>query len=255
MTGHLVEAVNVTKAFGDNVVLKGVDLTVDTGEVVCLLGPSGSGKTTFLRLINQMETLTGGRIRVGGELIGVVERKGRLYVRKDRDIARQRSRIGMVFQSFNLFPHMTILENCTLAPMTARGLSKAAARDLAMEYLTKVRIPDQADKYPSQLSGGQQQRVAIARALAMQPQIMLFDEPTSALDPEMVQEVLDTMKQLAQEGMTMLCVTHEMGFARSVANRIIFMDKGKIVEQATPDVFFTSPQTERAKSFLEKILP
>jgi polar amino acid transport system ATP-binding protein/general L-amino acid transport system ATP-binding protein len=235
----------VGKNFGDFEALSGIDLVVEKGEHVVICGPSGSGKSTMIRCINHLERHNRGRLFVNGTELD----------RNPRNINAVRRMTGMVFQSFNLFPHMTILENCILAPISARGLSKAAAKDLAMEYLTKVRIPDQADKYPSQLSGGQQQRVAIARALAMQPQIMLFDEPTSALDPEMVQEVLDTMKQLAQEGMTMLCVTHEMGFAKSVANRIIFMDKGRIVEQATPEVFFTSPQTDRARSFLEKILP
>jgi len=253
MTGHLVEAVNVTKAFGDNVVLKGVDLTVDTGEVVCLLGPSGSGKTTFLRLINQMETLTGGRIRVGGELIGVVERKGRLYVRKDRDIARQRSRIGMVFQRFNLFPHKTALENVTEAPIQVKRMPKPAARKLALDLLERVGLSDRADYYPAQLSGGQQQRVAIARALAMQPELMLFDEPTSALDPELVGEVLAVMRDLAKEGTTMIVVTHEMGFAREVSDRVVFMDGGVVVEEGTPDQVLLRPREERTKTFLRRV--
>jgi polar amino acid transport system ATP-binding protein len=253
---HLVTALNVMKYFGNNEVLKGVDLTVDKGQVVCLLGPSGSGKTTFLRLINQMETLTGGRIWVGGELIGIEERGGKLHVRNDKDIARQRSRIGMVFQRFNLFPHMTALENVTEAPTKVKKISKAQAQAEAMELLEMVGLKDRASFYPAQLSGGQQQRVAIARALAMRPELMLFDEPTSALDPEMVGEVLDVMVQLAHEGMTMMCVTHEMGFARKVSHRVIFMDQGRIIEDCTKQEFFGNPEARspRAKEFLSKIL-
>ena len=256
MTGqsdHLVRAVNVTKSFGDNVVLKGIDLTVDPGEVVCLLGPSGSGKTTFLRLINQMETLTGGRIWVGGELIGIEERKGRLHTRTDKDIARQRSRIGMVFQRFNLFPHMTALENVTEAPTQVKGIRKATARQEGLELLEMVGLSDRANFYPSQLSGGQQQRVAIARALAMRPELMLFDEPTSALDPELVGEVLGVMRNLAENGTTMIVVTHEMGFARGVADRVVFMDQGVVVEEGAPDQVLLNPQEERTKTFLKRV--
>ena len=234
----------VYKRFGDFQALQEVDLKIEKGERVVICGPSGSGKSTLIRCINHLEKHDEGLIHVGG-----------IELNNDtRNIDAVRQKTGMVFQSFNLFPHMTILENCVLAPMSVRGLSRKDAEELAMHYLSKVHIADQARKYPAHLSGGQQQRVAIARALCMQPEIMLFDEPTSALDPEMVKEVLDTITDLAGEGMTMLCVTHEMGFARSVANRVIFIDKGKIVEQATPEVFFTAPQSARAKSFLEKIL-
>ncbi|MET0695380.1 MAG: amino acid ABC transporter ATP-binding protein [Propionibacteriaceae bacterium] len=241
------------KTFGSNQVLKGVDLTVDTGEVVCLLGPSGSGKTTFLRLINQMETLTGGRIWVGGELIGIEERKGRLHMRKDADIARQRARIGMVFQRFNLFPHMTALENVIEAPTQVKRIKKATARTEALELLEMVGLSDRASFYPSQLSGGQQQRVAIARALAMRPELMLFDEPTSALDPELVGEVLGVMRNLAEEGTTMIVVTHEMSFARGVADRVVFMDQGVVVEEGSPDDVLMNPKEERTKTFLRRV--
>ena len=250
---HLVEAVNVTKAFGDNVVLNGVDLTVDPGEVVCLLGPSGSGKTTFLRLINQMESLTGGRIWVGGELIGIEERNGKLHMRHDKDIARQRSKIGMVFQRFNLFPHMTAVENVMEAPVQVKGLKKAAVRAQALELLDKVGLAERANFYPTQLSGGQQQRVAIARALAMEPELMLFDEPTSALDPELVGEVLKVMRDLAEGGTTMIVVTHEMAFARGVADRVVFMDQGVVVEEGSPNDVLLNPQEERTKSFLSRV--
>ena len=253
-TDHLVRAVNVTKSFGTNEVLKGIDLTVDAKEVVCLLGPSGSGKTTFLRLINQMEILTGGRIWVGGELIGIEERKGKLHIRKDKDIARQRSRIGMVFQRFNLFPHMTALENVMESPIKVKRQPKADVKKEALELLEMVGLADRARYYPSQLSGGQQQRVAIARALAMKPELMLFDEPTSALDPELVGEVLGVMRDLAQEGTTMIVVTHEMGFAREVAHRVVFMDEGRIVEIGSPEDIFDRPQSPRTQAFLSKIL-
>jgi polar amino acid transport system ATP-binding protein len=251
--GHLVRAVNVTKAFGSHEVLKGVDMNVDPGEVVCLLGPSGSGKTTFLRLINQMETLTGGRIWVGGELVGIEDRKGKLHVRKDSDIARQRSRIGMVFQRFNLFPHMTALGNVMEAPTKVKGLDRATAKREALQLLELVGLAERANFYPSQLSGGQQQRVAIARALAMKPELMLFDEPTSALDPELVGEVLGVMRNLAEEGTTMIVVTHEMGFAREVADRVVFMDQGVVVEEGPPNAVLLNPNEERTRAFLSRV--
>jgi polar amino acid transport system ATP-binding protein len=252
-TDHLVRAVNVTKSFGSNEVLKGVDLNVDAKEVVCLLGPSGSGKTTFLRLINQMETLTGGRIWVGGELIGIEDRNGKLHVRKDKDIARQRSRIGMVFQRFNLFPHKTAIENVMEAPVKVKRLPKAEVRNEALELLDLVGLAERANYYPSQLSGGQQQRVAIARALAMKPELLLFDEPTSALDPELVGEVLGVMRNLANEGTTMIVVTHEMGFAREVADRVVFMDQGVVVEEGPPREVLLNPKEERTKTFLRRV--
>ena len=249
----LVRAVNVTKAFGSNEVLKGVDMTVDQGEVVCLLGPSGSGKTTFLRLINQMETLTGGRIWVGGELVGIEDRNGKLHMRTDKDIARQRARIGMVFQRFNLFPHMTAVENVMEAPVQVKGMKKSTARAEAHELLEKVGLAERADYYPAQLSGGQQQRVAIARALAMKPELMLFDEPTSALDPELVGEVLAVMRDLAESGTTMIVVTHEMAFARGVADRVVFMDQGVVVEEGPPNDVLLNPQEERTRTFLRRV--
>jgi polar amino acid transport system ATP-binding protein len=249
----LVRAVNVTKAFGSNEVLKGIDMTVELGEVVCLLGPSGSGKTTFLRLINQMETLTGGRIWVGGELIGIEDRGGKLHMRTDKDIARQRSRIGMVFQRFNLFPHMTALENVMEAPIQVKRQKKAAVRPKALELMEKVGLAERADYYPAQLSGGQQQRVAIARALAMEPELMLFDEPTSALDPELVGEVLQVMRDLAEGGTTMIVVTHEMAFARGVADRVVFMDQGVVVEEGPPNEVLLNPQEERTRTFLRRV--
>ncbi len=248
-----VRALNVHKSFGDLEVLKGIDLDVHRGEVVCLLGPSGSGKTTFLRLINQMETLTGGRIWVDGELIGIEERDGKLYRRTDADIARQRSTLGMVFQRFNLFPHKTVLENVTEAPIVVKKVAKADAERRARELLAQVGLDDKESAYPSQLSGGQQQRVAIARALAMDPAIMLFDEPTSALDPELVGEVLAVMRDLAAKGMTMVVVTHEMGFAREVADRVVFMDGGVVVEQGSPDEVLSNPKQERTKAFLARV--
>ena len=249
----LVRAVNVHKSFGETEVLKGVDLEVYPGEVVVLLGPSGSGKTTFLRLVIQMETLTVGRIWVNGELIGIVERDGQLHRRKDPDIARQRSKIGMVFQRFNLFPHKTAIENITEGQLVVTKKSRKAAEERAWDLLGQVGLTDKAHSYPSQLSGGQQQRIAIARALAMDPELMLFDEPTSALDPELVGEVLTVMKTLAAEGVTMMVVTHEMGFAREVADQVFFLDGGVVVESGTPDEVLGNPQQERTKAFLARV--
>ena len=239
-----IEISGMNKWYGQFHVLCDIDLTVHKGERIVICGPSGSGKSTLIRCINRLEEHQKGVIRVEG-----VELSSDL-----KNIERIRSEVGMVFQHFNLFPHLTILENCTLAPIWVRKTPKREAEELAMHFLTKVRIPEQAGKYPGQLSGGQQQRVAIARALCMKPKIMLFDEPTSALDPEMIKEVLDTMIELAREGMTMICVTHEMGFAQAVANRVIFMDQGQIVEQNTPKAFFNNPQSDRTKLFLSQIL-
>jgi polar amino acid transport system ATP-binding protein len=233
----------VNKWYGAFHALKDIELSVNRGERIVICGPSGSGKSTLIRCINQLETIQKGRIVVDGHDLTAGGR--------NVDIVRQET--GMVFQQFNLFPHMTVLENCMLAPMKVRRIAKADAEKTARKFLERVRIPEQADKYPAQLSGGQQQRVAIARALCMNPKIMLFDEPTSALDPEMVKEVLDTMIDLAKEGMTMLCVTHEMGFARQVADRVIFMDLGEILEVGAPDEFFGSPKNERLKTFLGQI--
>ncbi len=234
----------VKKWFGDFQALRGIDMTVEEREVVVVLGPSGSGKSTLIRCINRLEVHQEGRIIVDG-----VELTNDL-----RNIEKIRSEVGMVFQQFNLFPHLTIMDNITLAPIWVRKKPREEAETLAMELLDRVGIPEQADKYPGQLSGGQQQRVAIARALAMEPRVMLFDEPTSALDPEMIKEVLDVMKELAQTGMTMIVVTHEMGFAREVADRIIFMESGEIVEEGTPEHFFTNPTEDRTKLFLSQIL-
>ncbi|EJM85070.1 MULTISPECIES: amino acid ABC transporter ATP-binding protein [unclassified Pseudomonas] len=240
----IIQMQGVNKWYGQFHVLKDINLNVKQGERIVLCGPSGSGKSTTIRCLNRLEEHQQGRIVVDG-----VELTNDL-----KQIETVRREVGMVFQHFNLFPHLTILQNCTLAPMWVRKMPKRQAEEIAMHYLERVRIPEQAHKFPGQLSGGQQQRVAIARALCMKPKIMLFDEPTSALDPEMVKEVLDTMIGLAEDGMTMLCVTHEMGFARTVANRVIFMDKGEIVEQAAPNDFFDNPQNERTKLFLSQIL-
>jgi polar amino acid transport system ATP-binding protein len=249
----LVQALNVMKAFHGTAVLKGIDLDVHQGEVVCLLGPSGSGKTTFLRCINQLETIDGGRIWVDGDLMGYEEREGRLHRLHDKAIAAQRREIGMVFQRFNLFPHMTALQNITEAPVQVKGESKGSAQSRAKELLDRVGLADRSHAYPSQLSGGQQQRVAIARALAMQPKLMLFDEPTSALDPELVGEVLAVMRELANEGMTMIVVTHEMSFAREVADRVVFMDGGVVVEQGAPKNVINDPRHPRTKAFLARM--
>jgi len=239
-----VQIRNLSKWYGGFQALKNVDLTIARGEKLVICGPSGSGKSTLIRTVNALESFQEGQIIVDG-----IE-----LTRKPEAVEAVRKRVGMVFQQFNLFPHLTVLENCTLALRLVRGVSQKEAEERALHYLGKVRIPEQAHKYASQLSGGQQQRVAIARALSMQPDIMLFDEPTSALDPEMVKEVLDTMTQLAGEGMTMAVVTHEMGFARQVADRVVFMDRGEIVEQATPSEFFSNPKELRARTFLSQIL-
>jgi polar amino acid transport system ATP-binding protein len=240
----IIRIEGVNKWYGQFQVLTDIHLDVAPGERIVVCGPSGSGKSTLIRCINRLETVQQGRITVDGiELTA-----------GGKQVEAVRQEVGMVFQQFNLFPHLTVLQNCTLAPMRSRGLSQAEAEERAMKYLSRVRIPEQAHKYPSQLSGGQQQRVAIARALCMTPKIMLFDEPTSALDPEMVKEVLDTMIGLAEDGMTMLCVTHEMGFARSVADRVIFMAEGKIIEQAPPAEFFAAPRHEKTRQFLGQIL-
>src|SRR3954470_23248790 len=239
-----IELTDVHKWYGEFHVLKGINLTVSRGERIVICGPSGSGKSTLIRCINRLEEHQRGKIVVDG-----VELTNNL-----KNIDAVRRDVGMVFQHFNLFPHLTVLENCTLAPIWVRKMPKAQAEEIAMKYLKRVRIPDQANKYPGQLSGGQQQRVAIARSLCMSPKVMLFDEPTSALDPEMIKEVLDVMIGLANEGMTMLCVTHEMGFARTVAHRVVFMDQGEIVEADAPEEFFHHPKTDRAKLFLSQIL-
>ena len=239
-----IEITGMNKWFGSFHVLRDINLTVAKGERIVICGPSGSGKSTLIRCINRLEEHQSGRIVVDGkELTDDL-----------RNIETVRREVGMVFQHFNLFPHLTVLENCTLAPIWVRKLPKGEAEEIAMRFLTRVKIPEQALKYPGQLSGGQQQRVAIARALCMNPRVMLFDEPTSALDPEMVKEVLDTMVQLAEDGMTMLVVTHEMGFARQVADRVIFMDQGQIVEENAPEDFFGNPQSERTRLFLSQIL-
>jgi polar amino acid transport system ATP-binding protein len=250
----VVRAEKVHKRFGPLEVLKGIDLTVAPREVMCLIGPSGSGKTTFLRCINHLETVSGGRLYVDGVLVGFVERGGKLHELHPREIAKQRREIGMVFQHFNLFPHMTALENCSEAPSRVQKRRKKVVVEEAKALLDKVGLADKADVYPAQLSGGQKQRVAIARALAMKPKLMLFDEPTSALDPELVGEVLDVMKQLASEGMTMVVVTHEMGFAREVGDQLIFMDDGAVVEAGKPRDMLANPQHERTKTFLSKVL-
>ena len=244
LQGEAVRIVGMSKWFGEFHVLRDIDLTVARGERIVICGPSGSGKSTLIRCINRLEEHQRGEIVVNGVLLDS----------NLKHIDQLRSEVGMVFQSFNLFPHLTVLQNCTLGPIWVRRMPKADAEAAAMRYLERVRIPEQAEKYPGQLSGGQQQRVAIARALTMNPEIMLFDEPTSALDPEMIKEVLDVMVDLAESGMTMLVVTHEMGFARQVADRIIFMDEGEIVEENTPEEFFGNPRSDRTKLFLSQIL-
>ena len=240
----MIDVKNLHKYFGSLEVLKGIDCHIDKGECVCVIGPSGSGKSTFLRCLNLLETPTKGDIVIDDMHL----------TEKDFDVDAMRKRVGMVFQHFNLFPHLTILENVTLAPIRHKMMTEEQAKEKAMELLSRVGVGDKADNYPAQLSGGQKQRVAIARSLALSPEVMLFDEPTSALDPEMVGEVLEVMKQLAQEGMTMVVVTHEMGFAREVANRVFFMDGGGILEEGTPEQIFDHPQEERTKAFLSKVL-
>ena len=244
MPDNAIEMIGVNKWFGDFQVLKNIDLTVGLGERVVICGPSGSGKSTVVRCINRLETHQQGVIRVNGHEL----------THAPDSVAGIRSEVGMVFQQFNLFPHLTVLQNLTLGPMKALGLTRAEAEERARSYLDRVRIPEQADKRPAQLSGGQQQRVAIARSLCMEPKVLLFDEPTSALDPEMISEVLDVMVELALEGMTMVVVTHEMGFARKVANKMVFMDAGEIVEEGPPSEFFESPKSERCQTFLGQIL-
>ncbi len=250
----MVKAEAVHKSFGRLEVLRGIDLEVYPKEVMCMIGPSGSGKSTFLRCINHLEKIDAGRLSVDGELVGYQQRGNRLYELPDSEVCQKRSEIGMVFQRFNLFPHMTALENIVEAPVHVKKESRATAESRARKLLDRVGLADKVDAYPNQLSGGQQQRVAIARALAMQPKLMLFDEPTSALDPELVGEVLDAMRGLAKDGMTMVVVTHEMGFAREVGDTLVFMDNGVIVEAGKPREVLSDPQHERTKAFLSKVL-
>ena len=254
MATPMISAQNVHKSFGQLEVLKGIDLEVQPGEVACLLGPSGSGKSTFLRCVNHLDKATAGRLYVDGELIGYREKNGTLYEISEKEAAEQRSDIGMVFQSFNLFPHRTVIENIIEAPVQVKKIPEETARARAMELLEHVGLASKANNYPVQLSGGQQQRVAIARAVAMDPKLMLFDEPTSALDPELVGEVLRVMKDLAAEGMTMLVVTHEMGFAREVADKVFFMDGGVVIESGSPAEVLDNPQQPRTKDFLASLL-
>jgi len=254
MTELMIDAQQVCKSFGSLEVLTGIDLQVPRGEVACLIGPSGSGKSTFLRCVNHLEKVTAGRLYVDGDLIGYRERDGVLYEISEKEAARQRADIGMVFQQFNLFPHRTVLENVTEAPVHVKGTPVATAKKRALELLDQVGLAHKANAYPVQLSGGQQQRVAIARAVAMDPKLMLFDEPTSALDPELVGDVLDVMKKLAASGMTMMVVTHEMGFAREVGDKLVFMDGGVIVEEGDPVEVLTNPQHKRTQTFLSKVL-
>jgi polar amino acid transport system ATP-binding protein len=250
----MVKAEGVHKSFGSLEVLKGVDLEVASREVMCVIGPSGSGKSTFLRCINHLEKINSGRLSVDGQLVGYREKGGKLYELRDREVSAQRRDIGMVFQRFNLFPHMTALENVTEAPAQVKGIRKETCRDQGAALLERVGLGDRIHSYPNQLSGGQQQRVAIARALAMEPKLMLFDEPTSALDPELVGEVLDVMRGLAETGMTMIVVTHEMGFAREVGDTLVFMDDGVVVEAGDPRRVLADPQHDRTRTFLSKVL-
>ncbi|MFF0853156.1 amino acid ABC transporter ATP-binding protein [Streptomyces sp. NPDC003280] len=250
----MVHAQGVRKHFGKLEVLKGIDLTVGAGEVCCLLGPSGSGKSTFLRCINHLETVDGGRLSVDGQLVGYRRQGDRLHELREKEVASRRRDIGMVFQRFNLFPHLTALENVTEAPVRVAGAGRAEAREDGIRLLEQVGLADRAGHYPAQLSGGQQQRIAIARALAMKPKLMLFDEPTSALDPELVGDVLDVMRQLAADGMTMVVVTHEIGFAREVGDTAVFMDEGVVVEAGHPQQVLVDPEQERTRGFLSKVL-
>ncbi|MFG2310912.1 amino acid ABC transporter ATP-binding protein [Streptomyces sp. NPDC048566] len=254
MNVPMVRAEGVRKSFGRLEVLKGIDLTVDRGQVCCLLGPSGSGKSTLLRCVNHLEKVDGGRLTVDGELVGYRQHGTKLHELREREVAERRRDIGMVFQRFNLFPHMTALDNIVEAPVKVGRVPKAAAREEARRLLEQVGLGDRAEHYPAQLSGGQQQRVAIARALAMRPKLMLFDEPTSALDPELVGDVLDVMRRLAADGMTMVVVTHEIGFAREVADTAVFMDQGVVVEAGDPRQILVDPEQERTRAFLSKVL-
>ncbi|MGW0032850.1 amino acid ABC transporter ATP-binding protein [Streptomyces sp. NPDC003314] len=254
MSTPMVRAEGVRKHFGSLEVLKGIDLTVERGQVCCLLGPSGSGKSTFLRCINHLERVDGGRLTVDGELVGYRQQGDKLYELREREVADRRRDIGMVFQRFNLFPHMTAVENVMEAPVKVAGVSRADAREHAHALLDQVGLGDRGRHYPAELSGGQQQRVAIARALAMKPKLMLFDEPTSALDPELVGDVLDVMRQLAADGMTMVVVTHEIGFAREVGDTAVFMDEGIVVEAGDPRRVLVEPEQERTRAFLSKVL-
>jgi polar amino acid transport system ATP-binding protein len=253
-TVPMVRSQGVRKSFGHVEVLKGIDLEVGRNQVMCIIGPSGSGKSTFLRCINHLEQVSAGRLEVDGQLVGYREHGGKLHELRDKEVAARRRDIGMVFQRFNLFPHMTALENVCEAPVKVKGLSKDAARARGRELLERVGLAERMHNYPNQLSGGQQQRVAIARALAMEPKLMLFDEPTSALDPELVGEVLDVMRGLAETGMTMVVVTHEMGFAREVGDTLVFMDDGVVVEAGDPKQVLTAPQHSRTQAFLSKVL-
>ena len=250
----MVAAEHVRKSFGRTEVLRGIDLTVEAGEVMCIIGPSGSGKSTLLHCINHLERIDAGRLYVEGRLVGYTERGGKLYEAPERELCAHRARIGMVFQRFNLFPHMTAVENIMLGPVRVRNMRASEAHDRAMTLLDRVGLVSKADSYPSQLSGGQQQRIAIARALAMDPVLMLFDEPTSALDPELVSDVLGVMRALALEGMTMIVVTHEIGFAREVGDTLVFMDNGIVVESGQPDQMIVSPAHDRTRSFISKVL-
>ena len=254
MAELMVDARSVRKRYGSNEVLAGVSLSVEKGEVLCIIGPSGSGKSTFLRCLNHLESINGGRIYVNGALMGYRQVGNVLHEMNPKDIAKARQAIGMVFQRFNLFPHLTALQNIIEAPIGVAGMNPEEAKALGLELLEQVGLADKGDHYPAQLSGGQQQRVAIARALAMKPKLMLFDEPTSALDPELVGDVLDVMKNLAKAGMTMIVVTHEMGFAKEVADKVVFIDKGQIVEVGTPKQVLDNPQEARTKAFLNKVL-
>ena len=250
----IVKFEEVTKKYGDLVVLDKLNLDIKKNEMVSIIGPSGSGKTTVLRVLMTLEKINGGIIHLDGETLSHMNSNGKLVEANEKYLRKKRSKIGMVFQQFNLFPHLTVLENLTIGPIKVRKVSKSEAEIMARKYLDRVHIPEQAEKFPAELSGGQQQRVAIARSLCMESKILLFDEPTSALDPEMINEVLDVMVELADTGMTMVCVTHEMGFARKVADTMVFMDEGKIIEVAPPDKFFSKPESARCREFLEQIL-